>query len=107
MKSEVTNLICAPLGEPSDNWMIPGGIEDSCSQCGAAIYVSPSGLLLVKQRATKLLCPKCGMSQAVNNPGPLEITLEQIQELKEHAPEVFQKLCEVLSKHKDKIRIKN
>lgn len=100
MNDNPTYLICVPQNELKDmNQVIPGGEEGSCQKCKIAVYISPSGLSLIREQKAKLLCSICGLKQVINDPKPFQITVEQLCEIQVHAPDVFERLVSPLDKY--------
>jgi len=82
MEGEVTVLMCLPVEGDPDRYIVPGSIQDRCNDCGTKVWVAPSGQQLIKERPTVVVCNGCATVRMNNKPGDLEITGEQVEEVK-------------------------
>ena len=83
MEDEVTVLICLPVegGRPG-RYIVPGSVQGQCDDCSTEVWVAPSGQELMKERTTIVVCMKCAQGRVNKEPGPLEITGKQVEEIK-------------------------
>ena len=82
MQDEVTTLICLAVEGDPQRYIVPGSVEQDCNDCGIKVWVAPSGQKLIRGRATTVVCHNCGLLRVKKEPGPIEITREQIPEIK-------------------------
>lgn len=61
MKEEAKVLICLPIEGDPKRYIVPGSVEANCSDCGARVYVAPSGRRLHESGNCIILCTKCGL----------------------------------------------
>lgn len=81
MEDEVTVLMCLPV-EGNHRYIVPGSVQYQCNDCGAKVWVAPSGQQLIKERAATVVCMKCAQGRVNKKPGDLEITEKQVEEIK-------------------------
>lgn len=81
MDGEVTVLICLPVEGDPDRYIVPGSIQHQCNDCGTEVWVAPSGQHPIKERPTIVVCPGCALVRINKQPGDLEITEEQAEEV--------------------------
>ena len=81
MEDEVTILMCLPVGDPG-RFVVPGSAQHQCNDCGAEVWVAPSGQELIKERPTIVVCMDCAQVRVNKEPGPLVITRKQVDEIK-------------------------
>lgn len=76
-------MICLTVEGDPDRYIVPGSMQDQCADCGALIWVAPSGQKLLKEARAITVCPKCGLTRVREHPGDLEMAPGQIDEIKE------------------------
>lgn len=81
MEDEVTILACFPV-EWKPSYIVPGSIKDRCNDCGIEVLVAPSGQQLIRGKGAIVVCPGCALGRMNKEPGPIEITGEQVEEIK-------------------------
>lgn len=79
---EITVLMCLPV-EGDHRYIVPGSIQRQCQDCGAPVWVAPSGQQLLIESSAIVVCMNCGRARAKEQLGDLEITSKQIDEIKE------------------------
>jgi len=79
---EIVVLMCLPV-EGDHRYIVPGSIQQQCQDCGALVWVAPSGQQVLIERSAIVVCMDCGRARAKEQPGDLEITSEQMEEIKE------------------------
>ncbi len=94
MKEEPSAMICAPVSSIDPLDVPSGAIVDQCARCGHDVWLAPSGQA-IKEKGALLVCVPCGLPEAMASGGVL-ITKEQIQEIREHDPEVYRELKAML-----------
>lgn len=82
MEDEVTVIICLPVeGDPS-RYLVPGSIQSQCEDCGAKVWVAPSGQDIISSTNATVVCTRCGLTRVKEEPGSLETSEKQIEEIK-------------------------
>jgi len=81
MEDEVTILMCLPVKGDPGRYIVPGSVQHECKDCGTEVWVAPSGQQLMRERATMVVCPNCALVRINKEPGPLEITGNQVEEI--------------------------
>lgn len=82
MEDEVTVLMCLPVEGDPDRYIVPGAVQYDCNDCGIKVWVAPSGQHLIRESAAIVVCPSCALVRIKKEPGDLEITGEQVEEVK-------------------------
>ena len=79
---EVAVLMCLPVeGDPS-RYITPGSKKCQCNDCGTKVWVAPSGQKLIKEKAAIVVCMNCAYARMKKEPGHLEITGDQVEEIR-------------------------
>ena len=82
-ESEIAVLMCLPVEGDPNRYIVPGSVQHQCRDCGALVWVAPSGQQLLIESSAIVVCRKCGLARAKEHPGDLEITSKQIDEIRQ------------------------
>lgn len=84
MEEEVTILICLPVEGDPGRYIVPGGLQHECNDCGIKVWVAPSGQQLIREKATIVVCERCALVRMNKEPDPLVIVItgKQVEEIK-------------------------
>jgi len=55
--------MCLPVEGDLDRYIVPGSVVAKCADCGAAVYVAPSGQKLRGATDVIAVCMKCGLAR--------------------------------------------
>lgn len=81
MAEEPIILICRPVKGSDDHYLVPGCVEKQCQDCGAGVWVSPSGQEMTD---ATIVCIVCGVIRAKNDPNvDVKMLPAQVREIVE------------------------
>lgn len=62
-------LVCMTVEGSEGFYIVPGSIEENCNDCGARVYVAPSGQQILEGKL--VLCLPCGVQRIKADPEPI------------------------------------
>jgi hypothetical protein len=87
-KGQAVAVICAPTKGNPEEAQIEGSVQRACRQCGAPVWVAPSGQRMLERLGElgHIYCVPCGVAALEADPDPttFPITLDQALEMAEH-----------------------
>ena len=61
MNEERKVIICLPVEDDPERYIVPGSVEANCCDCGVGVYVSPSSRKVQESGNSIIVCMKCGL----------------------------------------------
>jgi len=79
---EETIVMCLPVEGDPGRYIVPGSVQYNCNDCDTEVWVAPSGQRLIRERGATIVCMNCAQVRLDKEPGTLEITGDQVEEIK-------------------------
>lgn len=93
-------ILCIPVGSAERGLVTAGSTVEHCATCGIAVHFAPSGQKFKEQYHAVIQCLECGLPGALASRRPVEVTKEQIEEIRRTGPEALYNLLSMIAKHR-------